>query len=201
VALGTLGLVAFTATLWWATRKLVKGADETASRQLRAYVGIDRMELDTRNLANAHYKPHEPKAGTRSPDAIIATIRNFGTTPANSVHVWINWGGMPFAERLPTDFPYPNYDSVTVGGPTGLRPTWTRPALFPNQVTEQPAFVNDLSGFIGAARGALTMYVWGTISYIDMFKEHRETDFCFSFDPGAVLGKRFVAYEEHNEAR
>lgn len=47
VALGTLVTAAFTAILgaatmglWIATRRLVKGADRTAERQLRAYVGM-----------------------------------------------------------------------------------------------------------------------------------------------------------------
>ena len=128
-------------------------------------------------------------------------IKNFGLTPANSVFLWASWGGMPHSVRLPDDFKYPKRDNVTVGGPMGIRPTWTKPTLFPDQTTEQTAPINDLIGFIDSRKGTHTMYVWGTISYVDVFKQERETDFCFVFDPLANVGERFSAYEKHNEAR
>ena len=34
-------LVLFTFTLWWATRDLVKGAEATAERELRAYISVE----------------------------------------------------------------------------------------------------------------------------------------------------------------
>jgi hypothetical protein len=38
LALATIGLFGATAALWYHTRKLVKGAEDTAERQLRAYI-------------------------------------------------------------------------------------------------------------------------------------------------------------------
>ena len=226
VAFATIGLMVFTATLWWSTYQLwqagerqarisilgIQASDQASARQLelssdaterqlRAYVGIEKMELLSSNLGNTSYRPHSPTAGSRSPDAVVIWLKNFGLTPANSVHTWVSWGGMPFGGRLPPDFDYPRHDTVTVGGPTDLRPTWTKPVVFPGQNTDQVVSINDLSGFIRAKNGERTMYVWGTITYLDAFKRPRETEFCFVFDPRGPADKRFLAYEEHNEAR
>jgi hypothetical protein len=39
----TLGLAIYTARLWGATRRLVEGAEDTAERQLRAYVFVKEV--------------------------------------------------------------------------------------------------------------------------------------------------------------
>ena len=46
LAITTLALAAFTALLWKSTGNLVKGAEDTAKRQLRAYVWIEFSESD-----------------------------------------------------------------------------------------------------------------------------------------------------------
>lgn len=85
VALGTLALVGVTLILaiatfflWWATRALVKGAEDTAQRQLRAYVFVAFADL--RNV------------GVGGP--MIGTVRivNNGQTPAYKLVGWTRLG-------------------------------------------------------------------------------------------------------------
>jgi hypothetical protein len=57
VALFTAALSIATFFLWRATRNLVKGADDTAQRQLRAYVGIESIELKCPGFDDPAYKP------------------------------------------------------------------------------------------------------------------------------------------------
>src|SRR5258706_6905725 len=84
VAIGTLFIAAFTvilafatAFLWGATRQLVKGADDTAKRQLRAYVFVDSV-----NVANV-------VEGSGPPESRVI-IKNFGQTPAYQV-TCVDW--------------------------------------------------------------------------------------------------------------
>jgi hypothetical protein len=80
IAIGTLIIAAFTLLLgiatfllWRATRNLVRGAERTAERQLRAYIGI------------LHYEIRNAKTG-QHPECDIA-FKNFGLTPAYKVKV------------------------------------------------------------------------------------------------------------------
>ena len=59
-----------TGMLWYATMRLVKGADKTAERQLRAYVYIEKtnFEFTADGLFKVKYQ-----------------IKNFGQTPAHNV--------------------------------------------------------------------------------------------------------------------
>lgn len=65
----TIALFLATCALWWSTRRLVKGAEDTAKRQLRAYIHVPSTELTIH--------PEEIGGWTAN-----VTIKNFGQTPA-----------------------------------------------------------------------------------------------------------------------
>ncbi len=95
-------LAAFTALLWWATRGLVKGADKTAERQLRASIYVEKTTL---TFVDDDWK-------------LIIRIRNFGQTPAHNVE-WaskaavVDWnGGNP-------KIPLPNENDTETPGSMG----------------------------------------------------------------------------------
>ena len=50
IALFTVILAASTIALWASTARLVRGTEDTAERQLRAYVGIEKLEIDAPNV-------------------------------------------------------------------------------------------------------------------------------------------------------
>ena len=64
----TTGLVVYTAFLWNATNTLVKGNKDTARKELRAYIALDRL-LFVRNVLK-----------------VIA--KNHGRTPAHKMSIW-----------------------------------------------------------------------------------------------------------------
>lgn len=74
LAFATIGLAAFTYNLWGETGKLVKGSDDTAQRQLRAYVMVLKAEV-----VNADRRPNIPRVGREWVDI---TFQNFGQIPA-----------------------------------------------------------------------------------------------------------------------
>ena len=73
LAVVTAILAIFTAFLWGATRKLVVGANDTAERQLRAYINI--AEGKVMNFI-------DPENGT-----FHIIFKNFGQTPAHNVSI------------------------------------------------------------------------------------------------------------------
>jgi hypothetical protein len=137
-------LVIATGFLWKATRDLVRGAEETTERQLRAYVFVDAVEI--RNF------------GTQHPPAAAYRVKNTGQTPAYELrnHATIAIGPFPF-----TDFPRATWiESSTSLGPgceveTGI--------AAPNPLTteRQAAVVN----------GSLAIYVSCQMCYWDVFRK------------------------------
>jgi hypothetical protein len=77
----TAGLFAATVALWYATRDLVRGAEETAERQLRAYIVVTQGSVTV------------PKSN----DAIniYIQIKNTGQTPAYEFSTWLDGGVFP----------------------------------------------------------------------------------------------------------
>jgi hypothetical protein len=160
VSFGTLVLAAFTtilgiatAILAYATRRLVDGADDTAQRQLRAYVFPQNSEIR--------------KFGSdQSPEGWVE-IRNTGNTPAYKLQ---RRGGI-----MLTPFPaqrFPEHDWTTPSSKSDLGPggeVYLGPITFPNAFTrEQIARV---------VSGESAIYLWGEIRYIDAFKQPRTTKF------------------------
>jgi hypothetical protein len=74
IAAFTILLALSTIFLWVATRDLVRGADQTAKYQLRAYIGVSLKRAPEFNVGTV------PKA--------IFDYKNFGQTPARDVRHW-----------------------------------------------------------------------------------------------------------------
>jgi hypothetical protein len=91
-------LALFTLGVWWATWRLVRGADKTAKHELRAYVGVEHVHIEKGEVLAS---PHCGKI----------VIRNFGKTMAKDMQIWIN-GVM--ADGEVTDFPLGDRKSKTV---------------------------------------------------------------------------------------
>jgi hypothetical protein len=143
----TLILGAATVFLYLATRALVRSAEHTAERQLRAYVGLEATKLIELN------GPKGPRVRLR--------VKNFGLTPAYDVVVI---SGLAFdsfpRDRLP---PIPPTDLIQPKYP--LSPT--------NRIT-QFNFLNrqlaqtEVDAFTS---GAAALYLLGRIEYRDAFKK------------------------------
>jgi len=105
----TLALAVFTAGLWLATYGLVKGAKETAERELRAYIGVENIFLRGPTLSHLGANPKLPDIAATPDDRVFVRIRNFGRTPAYDTKIWTDWQGIspfgaPPSMLLPSDF-------------------------------------------------------------------------------------------------
>jgi hypothetical protein len=176
LVLVTAGLAVYTWRLWRATGELVRGADETAKRQLRAYVSID-----SDNVLDANGKAMPGKFGL--------VMRNCGQTPAHKITHWTFVGVRPFPLKEPLPGPPINRLSIL----SVLHPGLTRWIIadVPKLSDEQRAAI------LG---GTEAIYLWGEVSYLDAFDERRSTTFCFFINDDVLEKSRVAHYQTGNDA-
>jgi hypothetical protein len=173
VVLATLTFIlAFgTVFLWLATKRLVRGTEKTAERQLRAYVGIVNGNLDIEIT---------DKAITAR-----ATIRvkNFGQTPAYDAMCKCGIeNATTFSEAI-------NSKQISIVGKNTIFPQADQRIMFGNNFVAPPGEL------------PFSTFVFGQISYLDAFGRSRWTNFRFTahFGPGASRAD-LAPCEEGNEA-
>jgi hypothetical protein len=189
-------LVLFTFTLFLATRDLVKEAKESSQRDLRAYVGMDKLgfEIPNENNPNFVFDPDTP--GVIQEDFITVKVRNYGSTPASDVCVFVYPAVVGPHQRLEDTF-LPAHDRDLA--PTGaVRVTLARFMLHPNQIEITKTFFHPHAVREARARRA-TLYLCGRIYYRDIYNRPWRTRFCYGWEPSTTFhGERFVAYEQYN---
>jgi hypothetical protein len=208
IALGTLGLVFFTGTLWWATRRLqqfaeiqshemrrsikaaeraasaalrhVTVAEETAERQLRAYVFVISGEvLAAEPNGNLIFPVQQITEGTRA--ATNIRFQNTGQTPAYDV---VAKGEIEFTDwPLDTTKFKPIEDSPFGFGKEGLGANGARGK---QNIIDNILTVENMAD-LSAGRKAIVAH--GRIMYRDAFKKERFTN--YRFFTGGPIG--FVA--------
>lgn len=104
IAVFTIVLGLFTVSLAGATDKLVKGTELTERRQLRSYVGLEKLSFEVPNETNPNFVLDLKTVGVIHEDFIAVKIRNFGTTPAKDVSVFTFIRPEEPHARLPDDF-------------------------------------------------------------------------------------------------
>jgi hypothetical protein len=174
VIIGALQLVVFVGQLSvfsyqaWKLRQTV-GATENAAdaakksadslRNIeRAYVFIDYELLKERNAAIK-------VGGISRCKQIELVLKNFGRTPAvvNGINCKCHyWPNRYLPETEPDSIKIPSGIAIGSGSP------WSIPANFEGAVSD----------IDNAMNGAGSIYLYGTIMYLDMFGEQRETGFC-----------------------
>jgi hypothetical protein len=169
VAIGTLFIAGLTvilafatAFLYGATRDLVKGAEETAERQLRAYVFIQGGQIQIVDNGTAV--------------GVGVTLKNFGQTPGYDFETWtlIEIGDPnqpPFAKTSP-----PMQKSII--GPSA---DFNAPAKAVPLTAQDRAAINA---------GTKVIFVWGRASYTDAFK--RQWTFIFEDTNGGPKESNLV---------
>lgn len=190
LAVITFFLALFTAKLWKSTGDLAKGAEDTAKRQLRAYLSAQPnyiFSFDSTKLVEIKF-----------------TIVNHGQTPASQVQ---SAGFIDiFPYPLPSNYPLPNLPIVSK----------SKSVIHPNEVFHTHVFAgrlfttNEIDQSVQGTQ--FRIYVFGKVNYVDAFGENRETIFCHSVfgdqNLNAVAGGvpiptveiKFEPAEQHNVA-
>ena len=178
--LATLGL-------WYATWRLVTGADDTAKRQLRAYVAVTEIVMNEFRHADV-MGANGIFAGPVHSYRISAKIENTGQTPTRRAIVNINWEARD--DDLPDDFAFSDGESEVAA--IGARSSYHTPGFFISIAEIQR----------GIARHR-RVFVWGWVDYDDVFensKRHR-TEFCFEIvaDIHGDRSKIYMRFPSHRK--
>jgi hypothetical protein len=178
-------LVAVTAVLAFTTWLLVKGAERTAERQLRAYVTVQEVRMHT------HRRPATMGAygaveGAVHTYRLAVVLKNGGMTPA--VNGRINISHRQFNTEIPVDFDFP--DSTNFGSALiGPQVIWSTPPILISAANLEAPLVDNLH------------YLWGWIEYDDIFGTDRhKTEFCFRVDRERLqpTNELWVAFTPHS---
>jgi hypothetical protein len=156
------GLLFFaTVALWSATRRLVSGAEQTAERQLRAYVFVeDGLIKGFRGITAK--PPLQMAPGGNWTFIIQVDIKHYGQTPAHHLTTWFDadiraageprfTGAAQLKERSPL-------------GPGSIRRAIPTKTLTPEQVE-------------AVRKGDSIFWVWGRAEYVDVFGNMRWLEF------------------------
>jgi hypothetical protein len=139
-----------TMALFWATWRLVVGAEETAERQLRAYVHISAARALPRGDRIDYY----------------IEAKNYGQTPAYDVRLRYIIALRDFPPAEPFSYP----DGPLVSSAVLPPDTPMHDAFTPDQVLGP----NQKRRFLA---GEVAIYVFGIITYVDIFRRRRTTEF------------------------
>jgi hypothetical protein len=162
IAIFTGILAIATWLLWRATTALVRGAADTASRQLRAYIAVEPRGVNPFRSCNS-------SAATES--IARAVIRNVGQVPARDVAWFVDAEVSDDADRQ--QFPTGNLVGGCVVQPRTEMMLLRHIKLSTDDITN--VRTNDWY-----------VYVWGKVTYIDGFGDPRFTLFCHRYDRDGI---------------
>jgi hypothetical protein len=177
VAFSGIAVAAFTLALFIATWLLWTAGEKHSERQLRAYVGIGA-----------------PHFGERDPRELTITVQNGGQTPAYKVWVHLNRYRVPFGQKLPANFGYPDYN-----------PGDKRSAAVVQSGKEITfTFEFDPNELARVRNQETALFLYGHVDYIDVFDKNRSSQFSYQYLPvmkdGKDIGHQLIFQSEHNDA-
>jgi hypothetical protein len=154
----TFLLFAATLALWWSTRRLVKSGENTAKRQLRAYIVATIKGCDVPETSDGIFTFH-------------LAIKNTGQTPAHELKVISRTDifDYPFTEDF--DFSIPNMDNPSVSLLGAQEVTGSESRSEPMTSESWRHILNKNSG--------KRLCTYGTIRYHDIFEDPQHTNVCF----------------------
>ena len=152
----------------------LKSMEGTSERQLRAYVGVSKVEVD--------------KLGVGHKTRLRITIKNFGQTPAYAVR---RWADMKVADRSETSFP----DDDDDGGARTMNPGDSFILSSRHEIDLTQDDMDRLKA--DTAR----IFLWGRLTYDDVFGSPHEATFRFEYGGSHTMDLNAFSFcAEGNEA-
>ena len=199
IALFTFTLAAVTIGLIIVGFGTIRTMARTERRQLRAYVGIEKIELVFRANVQQIEGAKKGEIGWIWPDVLLVHYRNFGQTPASRVYIHVNWEPMKFGVFLPDSFTYPDRFSAWY---EGAEPIMSYEFVDGGQPRTTSINIDDASVFKEAkAKRAWNVYVYGHIDFTDIYGSRWQRNYCYLYEPWGPRIDPFVSHAEHNNEK
>jgi hypothetical protein len=185
-----------------AAMKALDQSEVYARQELRAYLGIEKLEFTCTNFSHytrEHYVPKDSSvAGASCDDFLCVTVKNFGQTPAFDIMVFANWITFPPNTRPPLGYFGTTHDSDFLEtGPVSV--SISKFMLQRDQTHASRIAIWDLRPVLDALERRGELYIYGRIYYRDAFNRPWRTKFSFSWNPASANTPfEFVPYREYN---
>lgn len=168
--------------------------DQTAKRQLRAYVSVEDIDLDSPNIGNANYDTPIPNPPGYIPaDAVRMTVKNNGQTPAHDVAVFLNWHPIEPFGQIPLGSALPNY--ITEENILNS----SRQILDAQRKFSHTIWIYaSLAVFRQAMANQARLIFYGWIEYTDIFGVKWVRNFRFVWQPNRTGDDRLYPSREGN---
>jgi hypothetical protein len=169
---------------------------DTAQRQLRAYVGVETMKLvSDPTISNGNVT--EGQGGYVVPDYLAVSIKNFGTTTAFYVLDFINWATMTPGAELPADFAFEDQpDYLAAKGMRSLQEGKTLDSQQPYDA-RHPILKFKLAEFKSAKNRTSVIYLWGHVDSCDIYNRKWSRTYAFMYQPWYGEGHDFAPIARH----
>jgi hypothetical protein len=166
------GLLArFTWKLWTETGKVVSGAEDTAKRQLRAYVSVEPKEV---RFLSPEYSP-----------GITILLKNHGSTPARKVTHKSEIAVLP--NPLPAAFKFTYSPESEDRTPFVLFPEQPRESIKARPTLLTAVEITNLGNGTN-----FRLYFYGLVGYVDSFGLPQTTTYCIFMEGTAATKAREV---------
>ena len=174
-------LVLFTFLLWIATRGLVKSAEKTAERQIRAYVSVKvgySFNQGGKNKLKFEFRP---------------ILTNVGQTPAFETEVISALKVLPYP--LPSDY---DFSLPSSNDGRSIMTLGMQQERFTSIVFDRKLSFRELRQIKKASEKRL--YVYGIVKYKDVFGRRRHTNYCYSILFAQRRSPTWFAMNCHNDS-
>jgi hypothetical protein len=129
--------------------------------------------------------------------AFAAALLSFsGPLPARRVTAHLNRKWVPYGQKLPKDFSYPDFGEVGPSSIAVLSPGKSKTFTFPIDPREIEQVRNKETA----------LFLYGHIDYVDVFGEPRTSQFNYQYvpiigDDGKDRGHSLLMQPDHNDAK
>lgn len=178
VATFTFLLFIATGLLWWSTRQLVLGAENTAAQELRSY-------MFTR------FEGIPIKLGISGSLSVTTIIKNFGKTPAHDVVTCHRIGIYELPLTITNKLEDLNFPPESSKAPVAPGEEGYHIIGFDGLTADRISIITS---------GKVALFVFGEIKYIDVFKKTHSTKYCFISTGADFTDGSLAHYHEGNEA-
>jgi hypothetical protein len=182
--------VAFAALAFGASAWQGYVARDTESRQLRAYLGVDHIEVVCCKIID-----EQRRAGFVTANSIKIFVKNSGQTPASDVRVRALYAEYPYDDPFPQNI---NFTAPQSSGPPGIFP-FIEASFY--MLAGQVRFFNSPAEPIATMRIQERLsygVIYGHVEFTDAFNARRIVNFCRIYRITTVADDEFGECPQHN---
>lgn len=166
-------------------------ARDQEQRQLRAYIGIDHIDVDCCGHVDEYSSTEKS-----TENVVHIYIKNVGQTPASDVRV-----KMGFVEIFPATLPFPDRINFALEHSTGPPQAFPRIEASRYMLPEDKEFYTATpspTAIMRAQNGLSKVVLFGHIEFTDVFGTRHYVDFCELYFTDYFGNQNFETCPQHN---